>query len=127
MITTRIMTIDDYDKVYELWSSVPGVGLNDTDDSFDGIIRFFERNPDTSFVAEDDGKIIGTVLAGHDGRRGFLYHVAVLEQYRNRGIGKKLTELALNALKEKGISKVGLLVLRKNEIENAFWGKWSSR
>lgn len=127
MITTRIMTIDDYDKVYELWSSVPGVGLNDTDDSFDGIIRFFERNPDTSFVAEDDGKIIGTVLAGHDGRRGFLYHVAVLEQYSNRGIGKKLTELALNALKEKGISKVGLLVLRKNEIENAFWGKWSSR
>jgi len=127
MITTRIMTIDDYDKVYELWSSVPGVGLNDTDDSFDGIIRFFERNPDTSFVAEDDGKIIGTVLAGHDGRRGFLYHVAVLEQYRNRGIGKKLTELALNALKEKGISKVGLLVLRKNEIGNAFWGKWSSR
>jgi len=121
------MTIDDYDKVYELWSSVPGVGLNDTDDSFDGIIRFFERNPDTSFVAEDDGKIIGTVLAGHDGRRGFLYHVAVLEQYSNRGIGKKLTELALNALKEKGISKVGLLVLRKNEIENAFWGKWSSR
>ena len=127
MITTRIMTIDDYDKVYELWSSVPGVGLNDTDDSFDGIIRFFERNPDTSFVAEDDGKIIGTVLAGHDGRRGFLYHVAVLHQYRNRGIGKKLTELALNALKEKGISKVGLLVLRKNEIGNAFWGKWSSR
>lgn len=123
MITTRMMSIDDYKSVYELWVSIPGMGLNDIDDSFDGIKRYLERNPDTSFVAEDDGKIVGAILAGHDGRRGFIYHAAVLHQYRNRGIGKKLVDLALNALKQKGISKVGLLVFSKNEIGNTFWEK----
>jgi len=115
------MTIDDYKGVYELWTNVPGIGLNDIDDSFDGFKRYIERNPDTSFVAEDGGRIIGAVLAGHDGRRGFLYHAAVLQPYRNRGIGKKLIEFALHALKQKGISKVGLLAFRENEIGNAFW------
>lgn len=123
MVTTRLLTIEDYDSVYALWNSVPGMGLNDYDDSYEGIKRYIERNPDTSFVAEDDGKIIGVILAGHDGRRGFIYHLAVLPEYRNRGIGKKLAQLALDALKEKGISKAALLVFAKNEIGNAFWEK----
>lgn len=123
MVTTRLLTIEDYDGVYELWNSVPGMGLNDYDDSYEGIKKYIERNPDTSFVAEDGGRIIGVILCGHDGRRGFIYHTAVLPQYRNRGIGKKLVQLALDALKQKGISKVALLVFSKNEIANAFWEK----
>jgi len=123
MITTRVMTVDDYNSVYELWAGVPGMGLNDLDDSFDGFRRYIERNPDTCFIAEEGGKIVGTILAGHDGRRGYLYHVAVLQQYRNRGIGKKLVDLALDSLRQKGISKVGLLVFSKNETGNAFWEK----
>ena len=121
MITTRVMTIDDYNKVSELWASVPGIGLNNLDDFFEGLRRYIERNPNTSFVAEDEGKTIGAILAGHDGRRGFLYHAAVLKQYRNRGIGRQLVGLALNALEQEGISKVGLLAFRENEDGNGFW------
>jgi len=90
---------------------------------FEGFKRYIERNPDTCFVAKDGGKIIGAVLAGHDGRKGFLYHFAVLGEYRNRGIGKRLVNLALDALKQKGISKAALLVLSNNEIGNKFWSK----
>lgn len=123
MITTRLLTIEDYDYVYELWNSVSGMGLNDLDDSYEGIKKYIERNPDTSFVAEDGGRIIGVILSGHDGRRGFIYHTAVSQEYRNRGIGKKLAQLALDALRKKGISKVALLVLSKNKVGNAFWEK----
>ena len=123
MISTRLMTIDDYNNAYELWIGVPGIGLNNSDDSFEGFRRYIERNPNTSFVAEDAGRIVGAVLAGHDGRRGFLYHAAVLPQYRNRSIGRRLIDLVLNALEQERISKVGLLAFRENETGNAFWEK----
>ncbi|NLO47719.1 MAG: GNAT family N-acetyltransferase [Clostridiales bacterium] len=120
-MTTRTMTIFDYSNVYELWNCVPGIGLNRSDDSFDGFKRYIERNLNTSFVAEYEKKIIGAVLAGHDGRRGYLYHAAVLPQYRNRGIGRKLINQSLDALAKEGISKVGLLAFRENDAGNAFW------
>ena len=113
----------DYEKVYSLWMSCKGMGLNDVDDSKEGISRFLKRNPDTCFVAEEKGEILGVILAGHDGRRGFIYHTAVHPAYRRKGYGRELVNLALKALKKEGISKVALLVFRHNEAANAFWEK----
>ncbi len=119
----RVMTIADYDGVYSLWINTPGMGLNTTDDSKEGIAKYLKRNPTTCFVAECDGEIIGVIIAGHDGRRGYIYHTAVLPNYRNQGIAKKLVDAAMSALDEEGINKVALVAFRKNELGNGFWGK----
>jgi len=73
----RKMIIKDYDGVYELWINTPGMGLNATDDSREGIQKYLQRNPNTCFVAEQDGEIIGIIMSGHDGRRGLIHHTAV--------------------------------------------------
>ena len=117
------MTIKDYEKVYNLWIHTTGIGLNTTDDSREGIAQYLIRNPNTCFVAEDNGEIIGVIMSGHDGRRGFIYHVAVNEKYRGRGIGKKLVNSALTALEMEGIHKVALVALENNVSGNAFWEK----
>lgn len=117
----RKMTLDDYQEVYELWLSCTGMGLNNLDDSEEGIDRFLKRNPDTCFVAEDEGKLVGAIIAGNDGRRGYIYHTAVEEGSRNQGIGSKLVNAALEALKDNGIHKVALVVFERNEKGNAFW------
>ena len=119
----RLMTINDYEKVYQLWLSCSGMGLNNLDDSRDGIVRYLCRNPDTCFVAEKSDKIIGAIIAGHDGRRGFIYHTAVDPDYRNQGIATKLVDAAMDALKTNGINKVALVVFDRNDIGNAFWEK----
>lgn len=85
----RIMTPDDYDAVHACWMACAGMGLNTIDDSREGIIRYLERNPNTCFVSEQDGTITGAILAGHDGRRGYIYHTAVNPAYRHQGIGTK--------------------------------------
>ncbi len=120
-MTIRTMRIEDYDAVYALWLSCAGMGLNDTDDSREGIGRYLRRNPETCFVAEEDGKILGAVLSGHDGRRGHINHLAVAPEYRRRGLGRALTETALDALRRQGIAKVNLLVFAANEEGGAFW------
>lgn len=117
------MMISDYDDVYSLWLSCPGMGLNTIDDSRDGIARFLERNPDTCFVAELDGMIVGVILSGHDGRRGHIYHTSVSVRFQKRGIGKLLVDAALSSLKQHGISKVTLVVFANNKAGNAFWEK----
>ena len=88
----RVMTPIDYDAVYQLWRNTPGMGLNSTDDSREGIERYLRRNPTTCFVAEEDGQLVGVIMAGHDGRRGYIYHTAVLQDYRGRGIGRSLVD-----------------------------------
>ena len=123
MITYRVMTIDDYDAVYDLWINTPGMGLNTTDDSRDGIDRFIKRNPTTCFVAENEGKVIGVILSGNDGRRGYIYHTAVLPQYRRQGVGRALVDNAMSALEREGINKTALVVFGRNETGNAFWEK----
>ena len=117
----RIMTIDDYEKVYALWMSCVGMGLNNLDDSKEGIEKFLRRNPNTCFVAETENDIVGVIIAGNDGRRGFIYHTAVLSEYRQQGIGQKLVEAAMRALGQNGINKVALVVFDRNETGNAFW------
>ena len=119
----RKMVIDDYDEVYALWTSCTGMGLNDLDDSKEGIDRFLKRNPDTCFVAKRDKRIVGAILVGNDGRRGYIYHTAVASQYRKQGIARQLVETAMQELKQCGINKVALVVFNKNENGNAFWEK----
>lgn len=117
------LTIDDYDKMYALWLSCKRMGLNDTDDSREGIRRFLDRNPDTCFGAYEADMLIGVILAGNDGRRGFIYHTAVSPEYRGNGVGTALVNAALEALGRLGITKTALVVFGKNEVGNAFWEK----
>ncbi len=117
----RNMRLDDYDCVYDLWLSCPGMGLNNLDDSRDGIAKYLARNPDTCFVAVEQGGIIGVILTGHDGHRSYISHTAVSPTHQRRGIGKRLVETALKALKEQGIHKVNLVAFARNEKGNAFW------
>ena len=122
-MTLRLLTPADFDALYALWLSCPGMGLNDRDDLPEGIAAYLRRNPSTSFGAEEDGRLVGCILAGHDGRRGYIHHTAVHPDFRKRGIGSALVSAALDALKKEGISKVALLVFRRNERGNAFWEK----
>ena len=115
----RTMTIEDYEQVYALWKKIHGFGLRSIDDSRDGVEKFLKRNPTTSVVATEDGKIVGAILCGHDGRRGCLYHVCVDEAYRRRGIGKAMVVQSMEALKEEGISNVSLIAFTQNDIGNA--------
>ena len=113
----RVMNISDYEQVYQLWMSCSGMGLNNLDDSKEGIERFLNRNPETCFVAETEQKI------GNDGRRGYIYHTAVDPDYRNQGIATKLVNEVMKALKSLSINKVALVVFTKNSDGNAFWEK----
>jgi ribosomal protein S18 acetylase RimI-like enzyme len=119
----RKMTIADYDSVYDLWLNTPGMGLNNMDDSKQGIEKFLRRNPETCFVAEKDNRIIGVILCGNDGRRGYIYHTAVLVTERKRGVGTALVDAAVKALKNEGINKAALVVFSRNELGNSFWEK----
>lgn len=121
MPTIRPMTIADYDGVYDLWINTPGMGLNTTDDSREGIAQYLCRNPATSFVAEEAGRIVGVIIAGHDGRRGFIYHTAVRPECRKQGIATQLVEHAMAALEKEGIHKAALVVFERNALGNAFW------
>ena len=117
------MIIEDYDDVYRLWTLTKGMGLNNLDDTKTGINIFLQRNPNTCFVATFHNEIIGTIISGHDGRRGYIYHTAVSEKFRKKGIGQKLVTSSLSALKTEGINKVALVVFSKNKLGNLFWEK----
>lgn len=124
----REMTMDDYPAAYELWTEIEGMGLGEAD-SREAIAAFLDRNPGHSFVCIIDQQLVGTVLCGHDGRRGFLYHVAVSKHYRNRGIGRQLVDRALRSLKAAGITKCHLMVYADNLAGCRFWEKtgWLKR
>ena len=119
----RLMKIDDYEAVYDLWMSCAGMGLNNLDDSKEGIEKFLRRNPETCFVAEENGRVIGVILAGNDGRRGYIYHTAVRPAFRNQGIGTALADSVMKALKALGINKAALVVFSRNRDGNIFWEK----
>lgn len=119
----RIMTTEDHEEVYQLWRKTPGMGLNNLDDSKEGLERFLKRNPTSCFVAVEEEKIVGTILCGNDGRRGYIYHTAVEAGYQGRRIGSALLDAALEALKAEGICKVALAALKGNADGNGFWEK----
>lgn len=125
----REMKIEDYDQVFALWKTIKGFGIRSVDDSKEGIERFLKWNPGLSVVAEEDGKIVGAILCGSDGRRGCLYHVCVDKDFRRQGIGKTMVIWCMEKLKELQINKVSLIAFTKNDIGNAFWKEigWTKR
>ena len=123
MLNYRLMTTDDYEAVYDLWIKC-GNGLNNKDDSREGIEKYLKRNPNTSYVAVLDGNVVGCILCGHDGRRGIIQHACVSSDCRRMGIGKKLVDLALDGITENFINEVakspvrwGLAVHKIHESE----------
>lgn len=125
----RVMKIEDYPQVHDLWMRIKGFAIRSIDDSEEGVSLFLKRNPTTSVVSIEDGKVVGTILCGHDGRRGCMYHVCVDPDYRRRGIGKEMVVFAMNRLREEKISKVSLIAFTQNDIGNAFWRQigWTKR
>lgn len=125
----RAMTLEDYENVHALWMKIKGFAIRSIDDSKEGVERFLNRNPGISVVAEEDGKIVGAILCGHDGRRGCMYHVCVDPEYRLKGIGKSMVVFAMEALRKEKINKVSLIAFTKNDVGNAFWKEigWTGR
>lgn len=117
----RVLTMDDFDAVLALWKNTEGVGLNESD-SRENIALYLQRNPRLSFVVQDDaGKIVGAILGGHDGRRGYLHHLAVAREQRGKGMGRQLVEACLAGLKQAGITRCNIFVYAANEEGQAFW------
>ncbi len=127
-IQIREMTIEDYEQLYALWQASEGIGLSDAD-SKEGIKRFLERNPSLSFIALDGEQIVGTALCGHDGRRGYIHHLAVTQSHRKQGIGKSLVGRCMYALMRIGIAKCHLFVFDDNQEAIKFWNQvgWTER
>lgn len=128
-IMIRTMKAEDYDGVYKLWKTIRGFAIRSVDDSKEGVENFLKRNPSTSVVAECNGEIVGSILCGHDGRRGCLYHVCVAEDFRMQGIGKSMVVRVMEALKAEKINKVCLIAFLQNDLGNAFWKEisWTKR
>ena len=109
----------DYDDVMKFWRSVEHMGLSGAD-SRENISSYLDRNPGLSTILRDGGKVIGSVLCGHDGRRGFLHHLAVAHEYRGRGLGKELVRRSIGKLGEAGIMKCHIFVFRENRSGMSF-------
>lgn len=122
-MTIRPMLPEDYDLVCRLWLSCPGLALNNLDDSREGIARFLRRNPDICLAAEEDGELVGVILTGYDGRRGYIYHTAVRPDRQGQGIGAALVRATMEALRAMGVTKCALIAFADNESGNAFWEK----
>ena len=116
----RPMTKEDYDEVFAMWQITTKRALSRADER-DQIERYLRRNEGMSQVAVIDGKIVGTVLAGHDGRRGFIHHMAVLPEYRRRRIGHALAEKAIEMIARDGIDKTHIFCYQNNETGQKFW------
>ena len=127
-IVIREMTIQDYDEALALWQASEGVGLSDAD-SEERIARYLNRNPGLSFVARDGEHLVGAVLCGHDGRRGYIHHLSVSESHRRRGLGRVLVERCLPALSRAGIGKCHIFVFADHQNAIAFWKNigWTQR
>ncbi len=116
----RPMTADDYDSVIALWRVTEGIGLSAADER-SAIAAYLERNPGLSRVACRGDVLVGAVMSGHDGRRGYLHHLAVVPSERGRGTGRRLAELCLDDLRKLGIGKANIFVYAGNAAGQAFW------
>ena len=128
MFAIRAMTIEDYDAVIELMKRTPGVTFRDAD-SREATQRYLERNPGLSFVATVDDEIVGCLMSGHDGRRGYLQHLVVEPSHRRKGIANALVETCLAELERLGIVKSHVDVLKSNEVARSYWSSqgWALR
>lgn len=116
----RNLELSDYENAVALWQRAEDIRLRDAD-SKEGIKKYLLRNPGLSFIAESEGDLLGTIMAGHDGKRGYIQHLAVDEPYRKMGVATQLLKLCLNALFQEGIRKSHVHVLSHNELAKAFW------
>jgi len=119
-VKIRAMTIEDYDAVLALWNASLA-SPRDVTDSREAIAKFLQRNPDISVVAIDGVKVVGSILCGHDGRRGFLYHVAVDESVRRQGVAQAMLAACLKKLRDEDIHKCALSAFKNNDKGNALW------
>ncbi len=128
-IDIRPLTIDLYEEVHSLRSKTENIGLHEHSDSKDGIASYLERNPGLSFAAFVDREPAGAVLSGHDGRRGYIHHLAVHPSYRKRGIGKMLVDSCIESLRAKRIRKAHIFIFNENESGIEFWKSigWTHR
>jgi len=120
-ITISEMKSEDYDDASALWRATEGIGLHDDVDSRDGIAAYLARNPGASHVARHVNQTVGAVLCGHDGRRGYLHHLAVAVPWRKKGVGRALVEACLAKLASFGIPKCNIFLFADNEFGEAFW------
>jgi ribosomal protein S18 acetylase RimI-like enzyme len=127
-LNIRNFTIQDYDAAINLWKTEDGIGLSSADER-DSIKQFLNRNRGLSKVVMDGDEMVATILCGHDGRRGYLYHLYVKKGYRLRGIGTRLTNAVLDDLKKQGIKKCHLFVFGNNNAAKEFWNNsdWKER
>lgn len=121
MVCVRKMLVSDYEGAYALWESVPGMNLRSLDNSEKGIAKIINRNPDLCFAAVEGDQVVGTALGGTDGRKGYLYHVAVAKDYQGRHISSQLISKVTQGFRQQGIEKVGLFVVVGNEDGQHFW------
>lgn len=119
-VITREFEMDDYDGALALWTDEEGIEICEGD-SREEIAQYLKRNPGLSHVAEADGKIVGVALCGHDGRRGWIYHVAVAAEYRGQGVGKQLVDDCVQGLRSAGLKRAIILVAGDNSIGRDFW------
>ena len=119
-ISISPFVIEAYEDVLGLWQQCAGIGLSDAD-SRANIQSYLERNPGMSFVARADGQIMGAILAGHDGRRGYIHHLAVHPDFRRHGLGRQLVDRCLDVLKKAGIQKCHIFIFNGNADGIAFW------
>jgi ribosomal protein S18 acetylase RimI-like enzyme len=122
------MSIGEYDAVYALLHLTPGIRLRAAD-SREMIEQYLVRNPGMSFVARSGNRIVGCVISGHDGRRGYLYHLAVAPDVRRRGVASRLVASCLDKLAEAGIDKIHVQVVVENDVAHDFWADrgWQRR
>lgn len=121
-IEIKSLEIDFYDEIISLWKKDINIRLSEAD-SKPNILRFIQRNPETCFVIIGNKKVVGTILCGHDGRRGYFHHLYLDEAYRSKGLGKKLVDMSIAKLKEMGIGKVHFFVAPDNINGQMFWEK----
>lgn len=124
----ELMTEDHYDGVLSLWQATDGVGLNESD-TREQIAAYLKRNPGQSLIARDGSTVVAAVLCGHDGRRGYLHHLAVAPEYRKQGLGARLVESCLETLAALGILKCNIFLYADNDAGSRFWANrgWSER
>lgn len=113
------MQIQDIDEIRDFWHEIPELILENRADSREALEEFLKRNPNTCFVAKSAMGIVGTVLAGGDGRNGRLYRTAVAKEYRRKGVGGGLVRTAIRKLNEAGIEHIDAADFGENDIE--FW------
>ncbi|MGA2259544.1 MAG: GNAT family N-acetyltransferase [Thermoguttaceae bacterium] len=127
-IAVSAMTAHDLDAVLALWVQTKGVGLNESDTP-DQLRAYLDRNPGLSLIARDGTRLVAAVLCGHDSRRGYLNHLAVLPEYRDRGLGRQMVGTCLGALGAVGILKCNIFLYADNETGQQFWNRcgWMAR